>query len=517
MSNIGMKINIGQNEIRIIASYEDILKMKLGYGKLITPEQYLSMLFNNMGYSLRPDNCDEIKALIPINQISILKYFQFPEMKYCQDLVFAQNKTSLKQFINVVKNWIVGEMERGHILDMCNSFKFPSTHELEFNIKNNINMERNGKTKSRIDYWNTSDIFIRRLYNISPKIDKEYFNKCIIDFWNISDKIQLYQPWICFISCLINPDLFFNMIRNAEKEAFNFEYDKLQNDYKYSILITDEQLLKPFEIFLNLQVLYLLKIFKEKGYEGFILPHIQDKTDIISAQSPIDTENYTTIGSDIQLDQNTINNINNQIFRTVLDGDHKSYILQYVDANSLNILNELGENNIVRRNSYKKLYYTIMQIKQYNPELLNRKEKFLFSSPFYVNQEIFALYHKQRNTFFIAFPDLVLREMSPKKAIEFYKKYLGMDIKLNSKEMMDSYDSAAVPFIDLELLSDGKIVKEDIVPVQNYIENTVNEESTNNNTIEEQNDIPIFVEQNIQPEYIEYDINDIVDDSTIIH
>lgn len=504
-----MKINIINNEIREITSYEDIVKIKLdSCYPIIKVDEYLSMLFNNLGFSFRPDTTNDIKNLIELKNIILSKYLVFPKV-YHDNLVFSQNTTTLYNFITVVKNWVVSDVERGHLLDLSKSFKLPSNQEIEFNIKNNINMTRNYSIKSTIDYWNKSDIFIRRSYNISPKIDQEYFNKCLIDFNSVAKQTEIYFPCILFISCILDPDIFFNAIRTAEKEAFNYSYDIIKNKYPYEILINDDILIKPFKFFLNRQIMYIYNIYNKKGYEGFIIKNKNDNKEIFNTQLPVDTENYITIRStNVGLDQNIINNINNQIFKTILDGDHKSYILQYVDANSLDILNNMGENNIVRKNSYKKLYYTIMQIKESNPELLNRKEKFIFSKPFYVNQEIFALYNKPRNTFFVTFPDLVLREMSPNVAINFYKKYLNIDVKLDFKEMIDSYDSLIVPYINLKDISEDNIQQQK--PIRQITSVAQQENSISQNDIQQQ--IPVQ-QQNIinnDDKYIGYNIDDVV-------
>lgn len=511
-----LKINMGNNEIRNLISYEDIIKMKL-YGTknpIITTEEYLSMLFNNLGYNCRPGNFDEIKYLVPIDQISLYEDLVFPKID-CKNLILPQDKTTLKRAIEVIYNWMVDDIERGHLLDLGESFILPPVHEIKFNIKHNINMNRTGKQDIELSYWNKSDIIKRRLYNITPKVDEEYFNKCIMDFDNIIKKVEVYCPWIIFISCLINPDLFFNAIRTAEKTAFDTVYESVKEQCPYPILIKDNQLVKEFEKNLNMQIAHLVNIYQKRGYTGLIIPvQSTDPSIIISAQLPINMETYTTLGTDVALNQSTIDHINKQIFGTTLDGDHKSYILQYVDANSLDILNNLGENSIVRKNSYKKLYYTIMQIKESAPELLNRKEKFIFSAPFYVNQEIFALYHKQRNTFFITYPDLVLREMSPKKAIEFYKTYLNINVSLDSKEMIDSYDSLPVPYIDLKALDEQGIYNNtntsDHQQENNQSTDSIESEPLAQEEKSTDNEIPEFVNEDKEQEYVGYDINDAI-------
>lgn len=496
-----MKINMGNNIIRFIKSYEDIVKMKLNPNfKVISPEQYLSMLFNNLGYSYRPDSTDELKCLVPINNVFMSQPLIFPQVPH-DDLVFPQNRSTLFQLITAISNWIISDIERGHILDLSKSFKIPNQEELQFNITNNINMQRTGTIKTSIDYWFKNDIYIRRQYNISPKIDKEYFSKCIIDFYKVSKIVELYFPCIAFISCIVNPDIFFNVIRTSEKQAFDYVYNTIKDPYE--ILITDDQLIDPFKYFLNKNMLYLNTIYQQKSVSGFTVNTLANSS-MVNVQLPVDAQNYLTIGNSIQLTKDTINNINTQIFNTELDGDHKSYILQYVESNSLDILNSMGEDSIVRKNSYKKLYYTIMQIKQYNPELLNRKEKFIFSTPFYVNQEIFALYHKQRNTFFITFPDLVLREMSPNQAIEFYKKYLGKNVKLDFKEMIDSYDSPAVPYIDIQAIAENKIQDKPITqePIQQQAQQAPSTQQPEQQTQATQS--------TKQGDYIGYDISEVV-------
>ena len=107
--------------------------------------------------------------------------------------------------------------------------------------------------------------------------------------------------------------------------------------------------------------------------------------------------------------------------------------------------------------------------------------------------------------------------MSPKKAIEFYKKYLNIDVHLDSKEMIDSYDSLAVPYIDLKALDEQDIL--DIDNVNNNTISTVPQEtqpivSTESESYlqktEDKDEIPEFVNKPTEQEYVEYDIANVV-------
>ena len=138
-----------------------------------------------------------------------------------------------------------------------------------------------------------------------------------------------------------------------------------------------------------------------------------------------------------------------QIAATPLDGDHKGVVMSYIEPNSLRFIDAMGEDSMVRIATYKRLYYTLDQLKKSNPELLNPKDRFIMSESFYIDPDRFGLYSKSRNKFYIAGLDLVIREMSPQEALEYYGIYLGKNVLLDPNELGDTFESDPVDDIDL--------------------------------------------------------------------
>ena len=70
--------------------------------------------------------------------------------------------------MRIVCIWGAGEVETGNLLDYIHSFKLPSETEVKLLIENGYKVTRKAVVKRKQDSWLTSNIEVRRLYNINP-------------------------------------------------------------------------------------------------------------------------------------------------------------------------------------------------------------------------------------------------------------------------------------------------------------------------------------------------------------
>jgi hypothetical protein len=131
----------------------------------------------------------------------------------------------------------------------------------------------------------------------------------------------------------------------------------------------------------------------------------------------------------------------------------------------------MPEDDTLRISTYKRIYYTLSQIKAHSPELLNRKDRFIFSKQFFLSDDVFALYNRSRREFFITSPELIMLVMDPEEALEYYKEKYNICIRLDPDEIGDSFISPRAPDIDLDELEkeDIQYVAITLTPVDNRI------------------------------------------------
>lgn len=401
--------------------------------------QYLSMLFGNLGYNRCPKDLSWIEKGIDITEVEKTEVLDYPITRH--RLMLCSGSVTLYHLLIVIANWIHCGIEKGHIVDPYKSSVLPNSMETQFSLENNLKVKRRCNIRNKIDLWDKSNIFMRRQYNLSPYVDPDYFDNSIIDFEAWSKVIRVDNPSDIFKCCMINPDVFFSIIRESERLAYKNALETSSNTFRG--IPDDKSVVERF-----------IPIFKSKCAQiGRIL----------EAKSPVifknrinnnDIKQINPVIYDSMLDQQEvlIDAIKTEINNTVLDGDHKSYIVQYIDPYSLQIIDSMPEDDQLRIATYKRLYYTLSQIKANNPELLNRKEKFTFSKSFYINHEVFALYNKYRRKFFVTTPELVMYEMTPEEIVEYYKAKYNMQVSLDPEEMGDSFMSARAPDINLDEL-----------------------------------------------------------------
>ena len=457
-----------------IASYRYLLLKEPGNLEMnvppLTPFQYQSILFNNLGYDRCPKDFLWMDQGLSIENVTKSEVLDYP---ITFNNLMLNNDSTLFDLLMVIRNWIRGGLEKGHILDPCRSFKLPGKNELIFNMQNRIKIQRSASVRSKMDVWDRADIMWRRMYNLVPTVDREYFEYSLVNFERYAKQIKVFDPYAAFASALVDPDLLFSAIEQAEKEAVHTVWNNSNKNFPLA-MIDEDAVAIEFEKCLFKQMSHLSRIYRGKGPSGFTREKYF-KRHLVAVGFP-------TVGTPIQLhhpitytqegpimtDQAIIGTIFQQIAATPLDGDHKGFVMNYVEPYSLTFIDKLGEESQMRIATYKRLYYTLDQLKKSNPELLNPKEKFTLSEPFYIDPDRFGLYSKARNRFYIVGLDLIVREMSPQEALEYYNIYLGKSVLLNPDEIGDGLEALPVDDIDLgalEMKSLGITNQPFIVPI----------------------------------------------------
>ena len=457
------RIYIGDLE-RYITSYEHMLFMEPGNLEYdagpLTTHQYLSCLFNNLGYDKCPKDFLWLENYIDIENAEKSEVFDYPITG--NPLMIIKNY-DLWSLLLCIRNWIRSGMERGHILDPVKSFKLPSKKDIQFYMQNRVKITRSSVIQQKIQSWDKSDIFWRRLYNLNPSIDPEYFEYHLNHFEKYAKKILIDDARPLFVSVLADPDILLSTIKQSEIEAASIVFTR--HNTTPIALLDDREIFIEFEKIFKNKVEQIKRIYKNRGIKGFI----QDEykiVKVIPGHIPTLGTNINLIapifmGQNREVDQSIIGEVFYQIASIPINGDTIAEILKYIDCNSLKFIDRMGSDNINRIATYKRLYYTLEQLKKTHPELVSPKDRFILSESFYIDSDSFGLYSKKMNKFYIAGRDLILREMSPQEAIEYYQNLLGVIVELDPNEIGNALEPEAVPYIDLDQLekkSMGNIV-----------------------------------------------------------
>lgn len=442
---------------RYIVSYECLLfkepgNLELNAGPL-TPHQYLSCLFKNLGYNRCPVDFLWMEKEKDILQTPKTEILDFPITRHC---LMLHDKCSLFNLLLCIRNWIKGGIEKGLLPDPTKSFKPHTKEEIEYALTNKIKLTKKVEMKRNVDTWDRSDIFWRRLYNLSPNIDPEYLECSLTNFESFSKQIEVMDPYSIFVSVLVNPDVLMSVIKQSEIEATNIVYNRNSHKIASKILLNELEVAKEFKEILDRKFMMMSTILRNGGPKAFltneyklvkVLPNqVPSQGSDILLIPPISMNDPNTLADRILLGEIFI-----QIANTPLDDQMKTVIFKYVEPRSLTFLDKLGYDNIYRVATYKRLYYTITQLKNRHPELLNSKDRFILSQSFYIDPDRFGLYSRLANKFYVTGLDLILREMTPQEAVEYYSVYLGKEILLDPYEFPEVV-SEGVPYVNLDLL-----------------------------------------------------------------
>ena len=455
---------------RYISSYEELLfkepgSISLGSGPLTT-FQYLSCLFNNLGYDKCPKDFLWLENNIDIELVEKTEVLDYPITK---NPLMIFKDCDLFTLLLCIRNWIKSNIERGHMLDPKKSFNLPSIQDIQFYQQNRVKLMRTAVLCQKIQSWNKADIICRRLYNLNPNLDSEYFEYHIpnFDLWSKYIRIENARP--LFISVLIDPDILLSAIKQSEIEATSRIYSKSN---KPIILLNERELVAEFYNIFSKKVQQITNIYRNKGIKGFLVDQykIVKKEPYNIMETNVNLIAPIYMGQNKQVDQSIFGEIFYQIASIPITGDTIAYIMKYIDSNSMKFIERMDQYDIQRIATYKRLYYTIEQLKRSNPELLNPKDRFILSEVFYIDSDTFGLYSRKLNKYYIVSRDLILREMDAKEAVDYYQKFLGKSVELDPSEIGNALEPEIVPFIDLDQLEQRSLGNMNNIGITNVIE-----------------------------------------------
>ena len=136
------KIKIGGLE-RYITSYEQLLLAEPGSitigSEPLTTFQYLSCLFNNLGYDKCPKDFLWLENNIDIELVEKTEVLDYPITK---NPLMIFKDCDLFTLLICIRNWIKGSIERGHVLDPRKSFNLPNKQDIQFYQQNRVKLMR---------------------------------------------------------------------------------------------------------------------------------------------------------------------------------------------------------------------------------------------------------------------------------------------------------------------------------------------------------------------------------------
>ena len=446
------KISIGGTTIEIATMY-DINNLEpqdpqTGLGG-IDINRYMSLICHNLGYNKRPTtdewlrNGDTIENIEKTNPI-----IDFP-LRHSQ-IRINPKEMSLYDILISIYYWGRGKVEQGYLLDISKSFLLPQEQELVYNMKNGIEIKRTCVITDK-QHWCISDIITRRLHNLCPHIDKDYFFNCIRNFNAYSKMIPVRHP-IAFFTCgLINPTYILSMIRQCEMKAA----DRINQNYmNYASLRPDRETAVEFTVLLSIEIAKLHNMFKEHGAAAFVnlmsTETIKDYTTEIS----INADNVRDVSHDRIEQLNTIEEKISYVENTQLDETNLGFIFRFLDKESIpeyltktEVLNKDG----IYTTTYVKDYYTILKriycifqsCQENRVHWLDSENKWIISKPFYFGPNKFALYNKYFNMYLLAYPDIKYEFKQGLEAVNTYRDRYGEAVRQDPEELGDSLEAKA--------------------------------------------------------------------------
>ena len=348
--------------------------------------------------------------------------------------------TSLLDLMRIVCIWGAGEVETGNLLDYIHSFKLPSETEVKLLIENGYKVTRKAVIKRKQDSWLTSNIEVRRLYNINPNVDEVYFEHCFRNYTKYFRKAIILDPIPLFVASIIDPDFLLSIIRECEIQASM----KVANE-KYNgvtALRTDAEMFDEFvKIFSNFEDGINL-IYREEGAFGFTVD-LRAASEFVASgnvqaayklhKAAMEDKNFYRMIDEAEVIANiNISDVGDYLYN-VLDDMDKQHIFKYLDKRSMSKF--LADD----KDKYDKVLLRIKRIiaclENLIPDMLDSKDKLILSKPFYMDTDKFGIYSKATNEVLIATEDNKIYILSPKNAIDLYKNLYNTKVLLDPKEI----------------------------------------------------------------------------------
>ena len=435
-----MKIKINDIVCNVV-NFEDLYKaVPMNY------HQYLSILFNNLGYDATvPNTCN---FQFNIDQFIRSESLDLPDTGKENLIIRFDNQRrmyimSLYEVLMIIRNLVRFGPEKGKLLDYNKISKLPSKEEIQFAVENKIKIKRKVYYKDDVVVWDRADMFFRRFNNINPKLDRMYFDNNVWYFEDFSKYIKISNPLILFYTALVNPDILLNIIRQTEIESVR----KVWNESDKStplILFEVKRFVKDFQCILDAKLNILYNLIYGVGLHSLLTP---TETQYIS-MNDMNCKLISNFNNKIP-DMFTINETLNQINNTRLDDVHRKDIDLYCDWNSFNILNNKSKEEV--EFFFKKLYYLLTILYNYDKSYIDSRCKYILVQDMFIDSGRFVIYNKFRNKYYMIGLDLVVREMDKETILSYYKQILNMEILLDPEDLSEQCIVAKrVPDIYLE-------------------------------------------------------------------
>lgn len=407
------------------------------YKDVLTQLQYNSILFGNLGYKKCPKDLSWIEMGIPVEDVN--KTEDLDTNNITTRALFIRDECTLGKILEISANFIKGGVERGNIINP-ESLSQKDSKDIQFNMDHNLEVGRNFTIMSKMVYWDKNNLFIRRLFNITPNIDKEYFKAALSKFADVIRYVKLENPYIIFTAMIIDPDIVLNLIREAEIEATNVVCQRFNTNREN---IEELKIEVEFIKIITLKLRRLYNIYNRYGIAGFNTH--RENNDVLGNVEyhilPQPFVNTNTLINNARRD--TIQYWSQEVLAQPLSGRQKDRVYANVDRESCMFLEEF-KTNPDYESIYKNLYLVLDLIDESNPELLVRSNKLVFSRSFYVNPEIFALYDREAKEYFairilinplrVEYANIKLFDM-----VKYYKDRYGLDTSIDQNEVGDIF------------------------------------------------------------------------------
>lgn len=441
--------------------------------EVFSPFQYLSIFWNNLGFLECPETFKDLeggKEILEIERTAVIDY----PITFLP-LMFKKNGAALWNLLEAIKYWIYSPMKKGHLLDLRRSFNYPDKNELKFLIENKMMIKYSSSVEVEESFWKSSNIWMSRLHNLNPLINKHYFNNCLHKFEKYAKYIKIESPCAVFATALVNPDIVMSMIRNAEMKGAEIANEKYGG---YYTLRQDYDMVGIFASLLNLKFSHLDNIYRNHGFKGLL---ILNKNFCRNVEGQVVLENkpneYAGLNMNLSLGDGVIINYENKEFihpdgsydefamaedkkafidSIVLGPEEKNFVFKYLDKESIPeiLLNKKvysdgsREDSELYVNTIKRLYVTIKQIEFYFPEYLDTTDKMILSNQFYLDNDRFCLFNRITNQFIVVNTEYKSYILSPVETVRYYKDKYNIEVPLDNDEM--ETESGEVPDFDIE-------------------------------------------------------------------
>lgn len=448
------KIRIGGKEVEIATMFNigqlEPQDPQTGLGG-IDVNRYMSLICHNFGYNKRPNTDDwmrngetleNVEKANPIIDFSL----QHPQLRIDPD------EMSLYDILLSIYYWGRGQVEQGYLLDMSKSFLLPQNQELVYNMRNGIEIKRTCVITDK-QHWCVSDIMTRRLHNLCPHIDKDYFFNCIRSFAAYAKMIPVRHPIAFFVCGIVNPTYILSMIRQCEMKAA----DRINQNYlNYASLRPDRETAIEFTVLFSKELVKLHNMFKEHGASAFVNLMAIESVKDYNQEISINKDNLRDISNDRLEQLGTVEEKISYVENTQLDETNLGFIFRFLDRESIpeyltktEVVNKDGNYTTTYTKDYyttlKRIYCIFQSCQENRIHWLDSENKWIISKPFYFGPNRFALYNQHFNMYLLAYPDIKYEFKQGLEAINTYRDRYGENIRQDPEELGDALEAKAVP------------------------------------------------------------------------